>query len=910
MPIPDFTDYGAETDAGVGSSNAARTPNLPGTFSVGQTLLCFISSDGVAPTLQTANGWQLAQDPAGNTASAAIAGQTSIAIYWKRATAARTGGGATSEVAPIINDPAVWGGTCYACHISVYSNVRTSDTPFHKIATSTVTSATTAISIPSVVTTLADCLLLAVASSANDDSTFNSWGCTGTASPGGTIDSGWHTATGNDTSWAGGRGGKAVAGAAGSFTSTFGSSTQQAQISFALASLAEPGTNGNAAITLDDDTVSGTASIELIGSAAITLDDDIAVGADIPSGNANIILEDDSAVGTGTIDLIGDATITLDGDVVASTATGPQPWGVGASTVIQRSNAFGPSTGTLTTNPISTTTGRILVVFIARGKWDLAGVPSPKGPTDSQGNTWTPVPPGAQSYAGYPDSLQGLWWCVNVAGSPTHTFSAAWGPYGTGAPGNPGDEVTVGVVELIGPVMLDSSTHVERASAASISGSAVIPTGPSIVFAGAAGGGPTGQTHVFTGTSGAVAAGWVNVPGASANGDPFPGVGYIQWSPWILVDESGSLAGQSVNIGLQGTANEGAQINQAVFQLAAGILGVGAITTADDTATGEGSFPIVGDAAITLADDSVSSAASIDIAGTGSITLDDDTVGATAALDVNGNSAIVLDDDSASGAGSIDVSGAANITLDDDTASGDTTPPIVGDAAITLGDDSTSATGSIELIGDAAITLADDTATGGVFTEVSGDASITLADDTATATGSIELIGNAAITLDDDVSASAAPPPPPLSTEHMIKVVVSNVAAIIDVSPRASTAKLIVASRTLFVNVGGPMRTEQMYLGETKPIYVTHTRDGTVHSLSGSVITITLAKSVDAVPIATKSTTAGTVTIAGDGSYAQSAIAADDAVGRGEYVLKVEIVWMAGATVSERYIQLTNLSVR
>lgn len=461
---------------------------------------------------------------------------------------------------------------------------------------------------------------------------------------------------------------------------------------------------GDAAITLDADTASGTAAVELVGDAAITLENDTAFGEEAPGpllGDASITLADDTLSSTGSIELIGNAAIVLADDVAIG--AGPPGMSVGAAIVKQRLNAAQPPSGTFTTDAIETTTGSVLVAILMRGRWDATS--NPKGPTDSQGNTWTRI--GAeQAYAGYPSSKAAMYWCVNAAGSAAHTFTMTFTDDGAGG----GDEVTIAVVELFGVAMVDSSSHVERAiGTATIQGTAVTPTGPSITLAPICGNGPVGQTHAFTLTAGAVTAGWVGVPGATAAGNPSNN-GYIQIDTKVLVNENGSYAGQPVNVAAAGTSNEGGQLFQAVFQLAAGMLATGAIALGDDTAAGEGVLPLEGAGAVQLEDDAALGAGAIDVTGAAAIALGADTAAGTGAVEAVGAAAMLLDDDVAAGVAVIDVWGSAAIVLADDVASGGSASELVGDAAIQLADDVAIGTGAVlvPLIGNAAIQLEDD----------------------------------------------------------------------------------------------------------------------------------------------------------------------------------------------------------
>lgn len=223
VPIPILYDYGTE-----GSSTIAATPAMPSSYLAGHLILLFVATDGFAPTLSDPQGFALAQDPAGHQGLAAAI-DTAMAVFWKRAT---TNG---LDPAPTIAAPS-GGGTVICYHTNAYANVRASGTPFHLIATATLTTPSTAIVYPPLTTTIDDCLILGVASSAEDDATFNT--PTGTGMDAIAIEMGWHTSGGNDASFLGGSGQRPVAGAVAMF-GIFGQATRQARVSLALASRVE-----------------------------------------------------------------------------------------------------------------------------------------------------------------------------------------------------------------------------------------------------------------------------------------------------------------------------------------------------------------------------------------------------------------------------------------------------------------------------------------------------------------------------------------------------------------------------------------------------------------------------------------------------------------------------------------------
>lgn len=481
---------------------------------------------------------------------------------------------------------------------------------------------------------------------------------------------------------------------------------------------------GDAAITLGSLTLASTSSIDVSGVATILLGGLTAFGEDVQgpiTGAAAITLGALASSSIGAIDVAGAGAVTL-GALTAS-GTGPSGMEVGSATVKQWMNANGAANTVVTTDPVSTTTGSVLVVWIARGNWSAAA--NPKGPTDSQGNTWTALPPGDQAYSAYPTSRSGVWYCVNTSGSAAHTFSMTRGPYNGGSTG---DEVTLAMVELKGVAMVDSSTHVERAvGSANISGSAVTPSGPSITLALIGGNGPVGQTHTFTATAASATAGWQNIAAASANGNPDPN-GYIQISPWVLLDEDGSGTGTAQNIGVAGTNNEGGSIFQAVFQMAAGVLASGTPTLSALTASGAGTFPVLGESAITLG--------SLAGAGAGSI-------------DVSGIAAILLGGLTGSGTASADISGAGAITLGSLTSAGTNEASLFGEGAITLGALGAAGTDLPGITADGvAITLGGLTASGASFSALEGVGAITL--------GAVRAIGSAGESPPEVVSARVA----------------------------------------------------------------------------------------------------------------------------------------------------------
>jgi hypothetical protein len=318
MANPDFVDESASDQTGTG----AITVSMPGSpWAANQIALLFIATDGGTPTLSTPNGFVLAQDPSGNTASFIQGTATGMHVFWKRLTGTNT----TSDPAPIVAAPS--GYTIHTLHINTYSGCRTSGVPFHIIAKQGQGTATTTCAPPAVTPTLNGCTLVTCCSSANDDGAFNAWTFSGAASPSGQIDNGWHgNAAGKNASFVGGRGGYATAAGARSGTGSFSTASVQAQITMVLASLPEvAGITGNAAGTLAGSTAASAGTVSVSGSEAQTLSGSTAVGAGVAAIAANeaATLGSSSAAITGVVSsgAVGSEAATLAGSSASETGT-------------------------------------------------------------------------------------------------------------------------------------------------------------------------------------------------------------------------------------------------------------------------------------------------------------------------------------------------------------------------------------------------------------------------------------------------------------------------------------------------------------------------------------------------------------------------------------------------------------
>lgn len=723
MPNPDFKDFAAEQD-----STGAINVNAAGDWAANDILVLYVATDGFTPSLSTANGYVLAQDALGNSASvSAGAGICGMFLFWKRAAGSKASG---LDLQPVLAAPS-GGGTVQACHTNVYDNCRTSGTPFHIIATAVVSTATTTINPPTITTTLNDCTVFSVAASEVDDSTFNSWGSTGAASPSGSLDSGWHSSLGNDCSWAGGRGGFATAGGPRNCTSTFGTSTRQAQITFALASLAELPV-GAGAVTLADDTVSAAGVVQLVGAAAVTLADDTAAGAsaDVPlTGDAAITLGGDTATGAGVVLLEGAGAVTLVGDTAAGAAptTGPD---LGDHDFDFQPFPFSDRDAliTLTTQA----SGSIVVLASGGNSADVT-----QTWTDNKGNTIRKL----AAVQDYPD-FSGYGTQVGVidhpmTGGSSHAFTF---------PVQDEDENTSFAVEVVGGGRI-KHLHVNDANAGAGTTLGIGPIttdGPAVLIALWWGSSPVNPP--FSGSGG---------PGGGGIGTPFtavPDSGFTVLDENMNNFESGEVQAAcaakvvevagSYSVTWTHSPAQGAQLWLVAVEPP--LAGTGGITLADDAVAGAGTIALVGAAAVTLGDD-VAAGAIADLQGAGAVTLGDDAVVGAGAVTLVGAAALALGDDAAAGSGTVLLQGVAAVDLAADAAAGEGAVLLVGTAGVSLADDAATGAGSVLLQGAGTTIVADDTVVGS--SQLEGAGVIALGDDVGAGAGTLPIEGAATIAL-------------------------------------------------------------------------------------------------------------------------------------------------------------------
>jgi len=146
---------------------------------------------------------------------------------------------------------------------------------------------------------------------------------------------------------------------------------------------------------------------------------------------------------------------------------------LGAAAVRQRIYRAPPATGTLTTDPVTTRAGSVLLACLARGSWALA----PEAPTDNHGNVFSPLGE-LHSYADWPTSATRLYRAIDPSTGPNHTFSMTWGDIG-----GTGDEVTISVVEVLGAKTIEATSWIERSRGRLVESAPVTTSGPAVLVA-------------------------------------------------------------------------------------------------------------------------------------------------------------------------------------------------------------------------------------------------------------------------------------------------------------------------------------------------------------------------------------------------------------------------------------------
>jgi len=428
MAIPQLRNEGVDQ---TGGSAAFLVDFSSFTWAVNDIIEVIIATDGWVPVLTTANGFALAQDPVGNTASSttnggvAGANDCGIFVYWKRATGTTT----AADPPPVFQAPSVSSGTCWCLQPNSFSGARTSGTPYHAITTGIVSTATTAVSTPAVTSTLADCLFTPRVASATDDQAFNAWVMTGSASPSGTkpVDTGWHAPAGNQCAFVGDEGGFAAAGSHGVGTTTFATATKQAMVQLAMASLPEASTptiSGGSIGVAGTSTGSATALDTISGSSAG------AAGA----STGSVTTGSGPTISGGSVGNAGTSTGSV---VVGGALTGGSLGGAGSSTgVVQvAASASGGSLGAAGSSTGVVNVASALSIGAAGIRQKANGTTPASGTLSSFGvyPAWTPSTVYTLDQAVRVTNAGNCYELVLTNPTANGTSASSGGPTGTGA---------------------------------------------------------------------------------------------------------------------------------------------------------------------------------------------------------------------------------------------------------------------------------------------------------------------------------------------------------------------------------------------------------------------------------------------------------------------------------------------
>lgn len=468
--------------------------------------------------------------------------------------------------------------------------------------------------------------------------------------------------------------------------------------------------------------VSGATSVEIInGTAAHS---SATLGEIVGSASATVAVEVSSSAQLGgalgqaaaAVAVVASSAMQLGELIGVSSGVPPlPPLAMGARAIVQRMNASGAASGTLSTTGVTTGSQSAFVASVARGRWSVA--PAPAGATDNKGNTYvaaagsphTYPAPWTASQAGVYVSLWNEGTDVWPVGGADHQWQGTWGDYGGGT----GDEVTVAGWEIVGARYLQDASWVERTSAATLTSGTVTTTGPAVLLAIVFGTGPVGQTHVVTFHGGVT-----KLTDASAEGNPSNN-GYIQESSgFLVVDGPGTYS-----VSLSYAIPEGAQIFLLAFQQDESIVAtssatLGAIggtaaasviagassthTLGAVTGAAAGTVAITATTASQLGHVGGTAAATVAVAGSSSSSLGAVTGTAAAAVLVAATSAAVLDPitgaASASTAADPAVTASSSATLGAITGTAAATAAIAASSIAALGPVTGSAVASTQPI--------------------------------------------------------------------------------------------------------------------------------------------------------------------------------------------------------------------
>lgn len=347
MALPTFVSAGAFSQG-----TAAITPALPASILTNDILLLFLQTENQAITIPTPNGgtWTEVTGSPQGTGTAGSGGDR-LTVFWSRYNG--------TQGAPTTSSSGDHQKGC----ILAYRLCITSGNPWDTTAGSVAAAATTAVSVPTVTTSLADCLAVFAASNTTDTGTtqFTTW--TNASLTTVTSRVGQNSTTGLGGGVYVGDGGKATAGVVSASTATLATASLQGRLMIALKPTSNnvtvtPGLAAvvfagfAATVKLAINALAGTASVVFSGFAPTVAVSNHQV---VTPGTSGVVYTGQSpavVIGAATIVQPGTAAVTYAGFAPTVLVTVKIPVGLGqvvytglASTVAISNNQR-PSPGT------------------------------------------------------------------------------------------------------------------------------------------------------------------------------------------------------------------------------------------------------------------------------------------------------------------------------------------------------------------------------------------------------------------------------------------------------------------------------------------------------------------------------------------------------------------------------------
>lgn len=471
-----YRSYGTESN-GTGAVTYPL-PSTPTSWVAGDLLLLIVETGSELPSAPA--GWQ-------QMTTVENPGQTRLTVFWRIAVA--------GDTAPTVADA----GDHQIGHTAAISGVDASrpwdldDGGQPAIATSILTTASTAVAFPSVTTTTANCQVAVICSTPADSA---SWPFTATGSAwvnaaltgfgGGAGYFGHAAVDGNGGAFGGVLGVKASAGAVGSTTTNLsGGAQQQARITIALrppapASLSRMGslsaTSALTAAGLQTHVRGGSLS----ASSELTVVGPIAG----PYERSGSLSASSGLTAAGLQTNVRSGSLSAVASLTAAPASSFARGAFGAARVL-----FGTAAGTVSITLSTAASGSTVFACVGGRLADLA-----TAMTDSRGNAWTLLY--TEEYARWAGYGIRVYRCIGLNGGAGHVFSQQFGQTAGF------DECTIAVYEQRGAAHVESTSMVERGIAASLATGAVTSQAACAWLVFFSGDAPTGSTAALTPNNG------------------------------------------------------------------------------------------------------------------------------------------------------------------------------------------------------------------------------------------------------------------------------------------------------------------------------------------------------------------------------------------------------------------------